>query len=157
MSSDICLSGLILSLGKNINFVEIGVLKGNNLVALSHHDNITKLYGIDNYESYTDDLHGEYIVSKVLSQYNKKIATEKIENCIHKDKIQLIFEDSRIAVNKFSDEFFDFVYIDKNFTYDGVSEDINDWYPKVKKDGILGGHDWYTPLISQSVKDTLTS
>jgi len=46
------------------------------------------------------------------------------------------------VVNEFPDEFFDFVFIDADHTYEGCKKDIHDWYPKVKKGGVLCGHDY---------------
>ena len=37
----------------------------------------------------------------------------------------------------------DFVFIDGNHQYDDVKQDIEDWAPKVRKGGILSGHDYY--------------
>jgi len=36
----------------------------------------------------------------------------------------------------------DFVYIDGEHTYDAVSNDIDVWWPKLKENGILSGHDY---------------
>ena len=46
------------------------------------------------------------------------------------------------AVKHFPDEYFDFVYIDADHTYESVLRDIRDWYPKVKKGGTLVGDDY---------------
>jgi hypothetical protein len=48
-------------------------------------------------------------------------------------------------VKNFEDKFFDFVYIDGDHSYEGVKRDVADWYPKVKKGGILSGHDYGNP------------
>lgn len=42
----------------------------------------------------------------------------------------------------FQDNSLDFVYIDANHAYDYVMEDMEKWYPKVKKGGYLIGHDY---------------
>lgn len=47
------------------------------------------------------------------------------------------------AAKKFKDESLDFVFIDAGHEYYAVKEDILAWYPKVKKGGILAGHDLY--------------
>lgn len=39
----------------------------------------------------------------------------------------------------------DFVFIDANHYYDFVLADINVWLPKLKKGGLLGGHDYNNP------------
>jgi predicted O-methyltransferase YrrM len=56
--------------------------------------------------------------------------------------IQLITKTSDDAVNDFEDESFDFVYIDGIHTYDQVKKDIQNYLPKVKKGGVIGGHDY---------------
>ncbi len=40
------------------------------------------------------------------------------------------------------DESLDFVYIDANHDYSHVCEDLFYWYPKVKKGGLMSGHDY---------------
>jgi predicted O-methyltransferase YrrM len=47
------------------------------------------------------------------------------------------------AAKKFKDESLDFVFIDAGHQYDEVKDDILAWYPKIKKGGILAGHDFY--------------
>ena len=46
------------------------------------------------------------------------------------------------VVGEFPDEFFDFIYIDADHTYEGVKRDLEDWYPKMKKGGVFCGHDY---------------
>jgi len=36
----------------------------------------------------------------------------------------------------------DFVYIDGNHTYEYVKSDVENYYPKVKSFGVIGGHDF---------------
>jgi hypothetical protein len=66
---------------------------------------------------------------------------------------------STVSVDIFANESLDFVYIDANHAYDFVKEDIELWYPKVKKGGYVCGHDyiqfdWYTdPNFLENKKD----
>lgn len=46
------------------------------------------------------------------------------------------------VIDLFADESLDFVYIDANHAYDYVKEDIKKWFKKVKKGGIVSGHDY---------------
>lgn len=46
------------------------------------------------------------------------------------------------AVKDFEDESLDFVYIDAHHRYECVKEDIREWSKKVKKGGIVSGHDY---------------
>lgn len=51
----------------------------------------------------------------------------------------------------FVDHSFDFIFIDANHTYEEVKKDIEAYLPKVKKGGVLAGHD-YHPIWSGVIK-----
>lgn len=42
----------------------------------------------------------------------------------------------------FGEQYFDWVYIDADHSYDSVLADLNHWYPQVKKGGFLCGDDY---------------
>lgn len=42
----------------------------------------------------------------------------------------------------FEDGSLDFVYIDADHSYEAVKEDYNAWLPKVRKGGVIAGHDY---------------
>jgi len=49
---------------------------------------------------------------------------------------------------RYPDESLDFVFLDANHDRDSISRDIDAWRPKVKKGGLLAGHDyihWQNP------------
>jgi predicted O-methyltransferase YrrM len=51
-----------------------------------------------------------------------------------------------IAASKlYVNEQLDFVFIDASHEYANVIEDIKHWLPKVKKGGVLAGHDYNNP------------
>ncbi len=54
----------------------------------------------------------------------------------------LVREFSSKASEKFEDKSLDFVYIDGNHRLEYVIEDMKKWIPKVKKGGIISGHDY---------------
>jgi hypothetical protein len=58
------------------------------------------------------------------------------------------------AAKLFPDEFFDFVYIDADHNYEPVMQDIESWYPLVKKGGIIGGHDFGRWGVKPAVEDS---
>ena len=66
---------------------------------------------------------------------------------------------SEVAADMFQDESLDFIFIDANNAYDFVVEDINLWFPKLKKGGVFSGHDyinmdWYNdPNFAPNRKD----
>lgn len=49
---------------------------------------------------------------------------------------------SHQAVDFFENELFDFVYIDANHEFQSVTNDIAGWGKKVRKGGIIAGHDF---------------
>ena len=60
------------------------------------------------------------------------------------------FEECIQWVKKLSDdavkeihEPLDFVYVDGNHDYEFVKNDIKNYYPLLKKGGVMGGHDFY--------------
>lgn len=59
------------------------------------------------------------------------------------DRVQFILSESDAAANMFPDKSVDFVFIDACHEYEYVYADIKSWLPKVKKGGILSGHDYH--------------
>jgi hypothetical protein len=46
------------------------------------------------------------------------------------------------AAARFPDNFFDFVYIDADHSYEACLADLRAWYPKVRRGGLIAGHDF---------------
>lgn len=55
----------------------------------------------------------------------------------------LIRKTSMDALADFPDESLDFVYIDANHAFPYVAQDIYEWQRKVRKGGIISGHDYF--------------
>lgn len=49
------------------------------------------------------------------------------------------------AASQIEDQTLDLVFIDADHSYEGVREDIEAWFPKVKSGGWIGGHDYQNP------------
>jgi hypothetical protein len=115
---------------------EIGCYTGESTEFFNKCGKFKEIYSIDPWESNVDYNELPLDNMDVVEQlFDKRIATFK--TLVHK-----IRETSMQAVNRFSDSFFDFVYIDGNHEYDYVKEDIVKWLPKVKLNGIIAGHDY---------------
>lgn len=52
---------------------------------------------------------------------------------------------SKDACQEYGDNSMDFVYIDGDHNLQAVNADLRLWWHKVKKGGILAGHDWLCP------------
>lgn len=54
---------------------------------------------------------------------------------------------------RYKDESLDFVFIDGAHDYQSVKNDINHWYPKVKKGGYIAGDDFGWDGVNKAVKE----
>ena len=57
-------------------------------------------------------------------------------------KVDIVVNFSVEAAKQIEDEYFDFVYIDADHSYKGVTNDLEAWWSKVKKRGMIAGHDY---------------
>ena len=122
---------------KDLIGVEIGVLHGINAVNILNNLSIEKLYLIDPLQLYPDYKD----IRAPVFNWVKKDADARLKPFL--DKIVWLIKFSSEAKSEIPDNL-DFVYIDGNHAYEYCLEDIKNYYPKVKKGGIIGGHD-YTP------------
>jgi len=132
----------LLLTGIDLVGAEIGVYRGAHAKEMLEKLDIKTLYLIDPWKDY--DEYGDLPIIK--EHLPKAYKTAKFEMLKHyEDRLIWLKEHSSEAVKKFEDNSFDFVYIDGNHCYEYVKEDIELWYPKVKRDGVIGGHDYHLP------------
>lgn len=110
--------------------VEVGIGTGEYGVELCKAG--LKVYGIDSYVAY----HDYKETRRYDSQYK-----EAVENLKDYD-YTIIKKFSKDAMDDFENESLDFVYIDGNHTFPYVAMDIFGWEAKVRKGGIISGHDY---------------
>jgi hypothetical protein len=58
------------------------------------------------------------------------------------NRLLTIQSDTLNASQFFPDNYFDFIYIDAEHSYQSVVNDITHWYPKLKSKGLIAGHDF---------------
>ncbi len=78
-----------------------------------------------------------------VDPFYRKGHYEKAKERLNKYNTKIIRKTSMEGVLDYDDGFFDFVFIDGNHKFDFVMEDIVGWSRKVRKDGIIAGHDYY--------------
>jgi len=78
----------------------------------------------------------------IYDQYEKNKAVFEENTKDVRDKFILMPVSSEQAAKCIDDNTFDLFFIDADHRYEGVSKDIELWYPKVKEGGILCGHDY---------------
>jgi hypothetical protein len=59
--------------------------------------------------------------------------------------------DSVVVAQALADARLDAVFIDGDHTFDAVTRDVAAWWPKVKKGGIIAGHDYDYPEVAAAV------
>jgi hypothetical protein len=155
MRSEDCLQQIIPGIADTGVLVEVGVLRATNLLALAASFPAMRLIGIDSYETYTDPLHGGYVVTAEMSRMNEDIAKRRISKSNFADRIELRVERSDLAASKMLDASVDLVYLDKGFTAAEQFDDVTKWFPKVRPGGILAGHEAYTPEVVRATKEAL--
>lgn len=113
---------------------EIGVEKGVFSEKLARAG--LQVYAIDSWKNYPGYMwpKSQEVLDSFYEQTKKVLAP--FPEC------KVIKKTSMEAVGDFNDESLDFVYIDANHTFRYVAEDIYEWSKKVKKGGIVSGHDF---------------
>jgi len=117
--------------------VEVGTLKGWYANWMCHVIKGVKLFLVDPYIAY--DEYSEGRTQKDLDSFEDMAKTR-----LARFDVEFIKKTSMEAVRNFNDESLDFVFIDANHDYKWVKEDIEAWSKKVKKGGIVSGHDYST-------------
>ena len=117
---------LIDELGLSVA-LEIGIGLGENAFYLLENSNIEKLYCIDNFSVRGYAKHKDKTLHKFKS---------------YGDRVEIILKDSVEAVEQFTNESLDYIYIDGDHRYKGVKKDLELWYSKVRRGGFFGGHDY---------------
>lgn len=131
---------------KHIKVAEIGVQAGVYSESLSNVLQPDELCLIDCWKVLEDQ--EDPVRNYWAQQYTDQQAQDRCyaivkEKFANNSNVKVIKEFSKEASQLFPDEYFDLVYIDANHTYQSVSADLELWFPKVKKGGILAGHDYF--------------
>jgi predicted O-methyltransferase YrrM len=60
---------------------------------------------------------------------------------------------SPAAASDYEDEYFDFIYIDGDHTYEAVRDDAAAWWEKLKSGGVIAGHDYGWEGVKRAVDE----
>lgn len=120
--------------------VEVGVCWAENL--LHYCKAGLEIYGVDPWSEHSYrkivSIPGEHAKTNQAVYEWAKERTSLYPNCT------LIRKPSFEAVEDFGNASLDFVYIDGNHKYGNVAMDLMLWTRKVRKGGVIAGHDYYT-------------
>jgi len=140
----------ILGSEENLEGVEIGVLHGAHAVKMIKNLDIKTLHLVDPFKAYYAEESNRHVKQKEMDAC-KKIAEKALVN--HKDVIVWHYKYSVQASKDFKNNSLDFVYIDGDHSYEMVKKDILSWTPKVKKGGLVIGHDYDLEAVKKAVDE----
>ena len=121
---------------------EVGVFRGQNSKELLKHYPQLQLTMIDS--GWGNEFRNKFEPCEVEKEAREKVAFAE-------GRYSIITTPSPQCAADFEDESFDFVFIDADHTYDAVKADIAAWWPKVRPNGVLAGHD-YRSLMDRKGK-----
>lgn len=130
---------------KSINVLEIGARYGESSKIILKYLNVNTYNIVDPYtvyDEYSNDGFND-IIGK--DKDNKIFKTVKRElHQIH-DNINFYrtFSNDKNTIDKIKDNSMDLIFIDGNHTYKYVLQDLENYAPKLKSDGVLCGDDFF--------------
>lgn len=132
------LAKMFAELGFKIG-AEVGVAEGKFSLVLCQNIPGLELHCVDLWDSYYRGYADTLVKNKRMQQEALRLAHEKL------DPYDAIFHHkaSHLAAQEFRDGLLDFVYIDGDHSFDYVMLDLILWSQKVRKGGIVAGHDFY--------------
>jgi predicted O-methyltransferase YrrM len=95
---------------------------------------------------------------RIVKEHNGDILFDFIQNMHDTGVLQVINPirlNSSVACRLYNPETLDFVFIDADHSYQGVKTDITNFYPLIKKGGVIAGHDYHLESVSCAVRDTI--
>lgn len=136
--------------GNPIRGAEVGVQRGDNALTLVANLTLGHLSLVD--------IWGEYDIATKYEEgtfrranFQEFLPTVK-ERFGDNPDVTIMRMASTDASRLFEDGSLDFVYLDACHSFTAVQEDINSWFPKVTKGGILGGHDYSKEIYPDLVR-----
>ena len=124
---------------------EVGVFRGEcTSQLLKKLPELEKIYCVDLWEHYPDFTKilkpgGRYFnvdFDDIFNEYQREVEQP------FRERVKTLKMKSQDAAKLISDNSLDFIFIDANHAYEYVKQDIQIWTPKLKKGGLLSGHDY---------------
>jgi predicted O-methyltransferase YrrM len=148
------LYSFIVDIFQKGKFVEIGSWMGKSssymAVEIANSNKNIQFYCVDTWEGSVEHKNNELIIQdKLYDTFLKNIHPVK-------KYINPIKKSSELASADFEDESLDFIFIDAGHSYEDVKNDLKKWYPKLKQNGFIAGHDFSQaawPGVVQAVSE----
>lgn len=141
---------MVSSIPNGGSMLELGTWKGRSICSVSDlliEKNI-KVFAVDTFKGTESegDTHKE---AKEIDL--KELFENNLKDFGIFDRVRVVQSFTDDAFHLFEDEQFDLIFIDADHQASSVYKDITNYSPKLKKDGILGGHDWAWPSVRDGI------
>jgi len=127
--------------GKSTAFLAVEIINSGKKITLNSIDSWS--FEADptylNYKNESGD-NGEDVYQKYLKNMKPLKKVVKTIRSVSWDAAAL-FENASV----------DFLFIDADHSFDAVVKDLVTWIPKVKRGGVIAGHDYFTPSVQSAV------
>lgn len=139
-------------------FVEVGCWKGKSTAylaaAIKRSGKPITLYAVD---TWLGSWNRPSLLKEVRKHGGDMFPTwrENMRKAGVLDVVTPIREPSLQAVNHFQDGTLDFVFLDGDHSFANVVEEIRQWSPKLKTDGVLAGDDFDQEEVARAVEQEL--
>ena len=121
--------------------VEVGVLRGDFSFHILNSCSNIKLFSIDCWKNQTNETYTD-INNATPAEFEKMYLDVLNRSSLFLDRSVIVRKYSNEAAEMFKDNSLDFIYLDANHKYEEVKADIEMWFPKLKSNGIISGHDF---------------
>ena len=124
---------------------EVGVWEGEFSEILCRANPALHLLCVDAWAPYPDYADHQTAV-ELTAAYQRALVRLRPYRC----SLMRMF--SLQAAERIPDRSLDFVYLDANHTFEGLTADLEAWTPKVKVGGLIAGHDYHQFRRSRGIR-----
>ncbi|MDC6448218.1 class I SAM-dependent methyltransferase [Alphaproteobacteria bacterium] len=137
---------ILEQLKKNCIIIEVGVWQGEFSNKIYNICSPKELVLVDSWtydkqvRGCAPQVDGKEPLSQKFFDDAKNETYSKFKNM---KEVLILDKNSIDASSNYNDNYFDYIYLDAEHTYQAVSNDLDTWYPKLKINGVFFGDDYY--------------
>ena len=133
-----------------MTFVETGIFTGGSFCflgkELKKRNKTVSMHAVDNFLFQNISQHSANMVCKAHGEEWRgrfyDLFLHNLESCGLTNMTTIHAKDSIEASKDFEDSSIDFIHFDGSHDYRYVKEEIKAWFPKLKEDSVIAGHDY---------------
>lgn len=130
---------------------EVGVYMGDFAERMFALSNPGKLYLVDPWAAIPGSTNPKYSQAAEDERYASVV--KRLSKELGSDRAVIVRKTSDEAASQFAEGMFDFIYIDGDHSYAQVKKDLQNYYPKAKKGGLVTGDDYQIDEVKRAVDE----